>query len=214
MYLRSTFVIGFTVLPGLVSSNNPLREAWIYTVPPQVESGDRCSDFALFFSQKSGDPLAEFLLVVQITVQNCMNPSSWDVNPLRQLLARLSSIFGQQHFDLLDILWTWCIRWSSWAFVVFHARPSFLEESEPPLNGLLRKSVVLEDSFKLSLNFWRPFSLQEQELHGRSNVLLPEWFYHADQVKVKTQFEFAAAPFIESPQPHCFSNWLTKVEHY
>ena len=50
-------------------------------------SGDRRSDVALFFSQKSGDPPAEFLLLVQITVQDCMNASSRDVSPLCQLHA-------------------------------------------------------------------------------------------------------------------------------
>ena len=88
--------------PSLVSSNNLFQEACISTVPPQVRSEDRRFDAVLLFSQKSGDFLAEFLLLVQITVQNCKDASSSDVSPLRQLLARLSSIFGQQHFDLLD----------------------------------------------------------------------------------------------------------------
>lgn len=56
----------------------------------------------LFFSQKSGDPLAEFLLVVQIAVQNCVDVSSRDVSSLCLLFVGLSSIFGQQQFHLLN----------------------------------------------------------------------------------------------------------------
>ena len=90
---------------------------WRSSIDPQVGCGDRHSDVALFFSQKSGHPLAEFLLLVQITVQNRVDASSRDVG----LSANSLHVCRRSLANSNSTFWTISGFEASEAFVVFHA---------------------------------------------------------------------------------------------
>lgn len=83
-------------------ATNPLQEAWIFNVPPQMWSRDRRFDFALFLVRSlENQPLNFFCL--SWSQRRIVDASSWVVSPPCQSLARLSSICGPPHFHLLDL---------------------------------------------------------------------------------------------------------------